>query len=113
MSTTIGTGSSLRVERALPSGGARFAARVECGASTGHCCWVAGAVCPFLRDDGAKASRRWVCTLRERLGSWEAVHADPGYLTVVAPVVRPLGVDCGDWPPPGQTCAECGVSRDG
>lgn len=81
------------------------------GLSTdGHCCWIDGEPCTFLRDDGHDASRRWVCTLRERLGSWAAVHADPGYIEKVAPTMRKFGqVDCGDWPGPGVTCAECGV----
>ena len=87
---------------------------VACGAAAGHCCWLGQAgVCPFLRDDG-DADRRWVCTLRERLGSWAAVHADLGYQARVAPTMRAHGqVDCGDWPGPGVTCGECGVSGDG
>jgi len=82
----------------------------ECRATAGHCCWIHG-VCPFLRDDGADAARRWVCTLRERLGSWAAVHANAEYLATVAPTMRRAGqVDCGDWPGPGKTCGECGVT---
>ena len=87
---------------------------VTCAAGVtteGHCCWINGAVCPFLRDDGAAASRRWVCTLREELGSWPAVHADQRYLTFVHLRDR-IGVDCGDWPRPGETCAECGAVGD-
>lgn len=83
----------------------------QCQAADGHCCWIVGGVCPLLRDDGPGASRRWVCTLRERLGSWQAVHTDPEYLRTVGPVVMELvGVYCGDWPRPGETCAECGVT---
>jgi len=82
-----------------------------CRAAAGHCCWIAGVVCPFLRDDGPAARRRWVCTLRERLGSWGAVHADLGYQGRVAPTMRAFDqVDCGDWPGPGVTCGECGVN---
>jgi len=81
-----------------------------CAATTGHCCWLHG-VCPFLRDDGADAARRWVCTFRERLGSWAAVHADPQYLATAGPIMHELtGVYCGDWPRPGETCNECGVT---
>jgi len=91
----------------------------------GHCCWINGQVCPFLRDDGPPqairwidstpyprphATRRYVCTLREELGSWEAVHQDARYLTFVAASVHSVvGVNCGDWPPPGETCVECGA----
>jgi hypothetical protein len=89
---------------------------VTCAAGVtteGHCCWIDGVVCPFLRDDGAAASRRWVCTLREELGSWPAVHADKRYLTFVRdPLHRVVEVDCGDWPPPGEKCAECGAIGD-
>ena len=81
----------------------------ECHAGEGHCCWLGShGVCEYLRDDGPG---RWVCTFRERLGSWEAVHADPEYRATVGPIVFALvGVYCGDWPRPGETCAECGVS---
>jgi hypothetical protein len=81
------------------------------GVSTDHCCYVAGVTCRFLRDDGPTRSRRWVCTLREKLGSWKAVHADPGYLEHVRPAwSRTPGVtDCGDFPLKGEACAECGV----
>ena len=82
-----------------------------CKADKGHCCWINGVVCPLLRDDGPDADRRWVCTPREQLGSWEAVHEDPEYLKLVAPTLRLLGqVDCGDWPGPGVICAECGAN---
>jgi hypothetical protein len=81
----------------------------ECRASSGHCCWIEGRVCPFLREDDGE--RRWVCTFRERLGSWEVVHADPEYLDTIGPLILGLtGVFCGDWPGPGVTCAECGAT---
>ena len=73
-----------------------------------HCCYLDGQVCSFLRDDGPEASRRWVCTFRERLGSWEAVHADSEYRREIAPTMLSLtGVLCGDWPPKGVTCGTC------
>ena len=81
-----------------------------CLATTGHCCWIAGAICPFVRDDGVQAARRFVCTLRERAGSWVAVHALPEYVEHVRPTLLLTGVDCGDWPPAGATCAECGAT---
>ena len=82
-----------------------------CQATSGHCCWIAGVVCPFLRDDGSSAARRWVCIFRERLGSWDAVHADREYMDTIGPMMIGLtGVLCGDWPPPSESCAECGVN---
>lgn len=86
-----------------------MAHRPRCGAKTGHCCWFGENPCRFLRDDGDSAHRRWVCTLREELGSWEAVHADPRYVEHVN-LKALLGVDCGDYPGPGMTCGECGVT---
>jgi hypothetical protein len=84
---------------------------VACEATDDHCCYIAGPPCRYLRDDGTGAALRWVCTLRERLGSWDEVHRDAGYLEHVAPVVRSVaGVDCGDWPPKGETCNACGVT---
>lgn len=82
----------------------------DCRAAAGHCCWIAGAVCPLLRDDGAAAARRWVCTARERAGSWTAAHALPEYIQHVRPTMLAIGVDCGSWPPAGDTCAECGAN---
>jgi hypothetical protein len=81
-----------------------------CGSGDDHCCWIVGGVCPFLRDDGVDASRRWVCTLREQLGSWKAVHRDHRYVEKVAPTMRRFGVECGEWPQPGARCEECGVT---
>lgn len=86
---------------------------VTCGAqnNTGHCCWINGTVCVFLRDDGLDATRRWVCTLREELGSWEAVHKDIRYIEKVRPTLDKFNqANCGYWPGPGVTCGECGVS---
>ena len=55
--------------------------------------------------------RRWACGLRRQLGSWEKVHADPGYTTHVRPHWQPQGIaDCGDWPRQAETCATCGVT---
>jgi len=70
-----------------------------------HCCWVAGQRCRYLVEnvDG----RRWACGLRAALGSWEAVHADPGYIEHVQSEWDKLGVieSCGAWGPgTGQCC---------
>ena len=85
---------------------------MECLASVDHCCYLGPfGVCPALRDDGPDASRRWVCTLREREGSWPRVHGSVAYIAsgIEAIVHDLVGVDCGDWPRPGETCATCGV----
>jgi hypothetical protein len=79
-----------------------------CG-RTDHCCWIVGRVCPHL-EEGTVPGRRWACGLRRRLGSWAAVHASPEYRRDVRPFwarFRP-DLDCGTWPPPGETCATCG-----
>ena len=84
-----------------------------CRASSDHCCYLGPfGVCPALRDDGVDAERRWVCTIREAKGSWAAAHASAPYReSGIGPIVRDLvGVDCGDWPRPGETCATCGVT---
>jgi hypothetical protein len=75
-----------------------------------HCCWVEGVRCPFLVEnvDG----RRYACGLRNELGSWEAVHADPGYQELVQPVWDRVGItSCGDWQPDEGVC--CRAPRDG
>lgn len=81
-----------------------------------HCCHLGKyGVCEHLADVHPVTGRRWICTLREQLGSWERVHVDPRYLDNVKPKLDDIGitVDCGDWPTPGQTCATCGVIGDG
>ena len=85
---------------------------VACEAGADHCCYLGPfGVCPALRDDGPGAARRWVCTIREAEGSWAAVHVAKAYRrSGIADIVNDLvGVDCGDWPRPGETCHTCGV----
>jgi hypothetical protein len=70
-----------------------------------HCCYVAGERCRYLVEnvDG----RRFACSLRLHLGSWEAVHADPRYRKHVQVVWDALGLGytCGSWvPQPGEAC---------
>lgn len=81
------------------------------GLSGDHCCHLGTAgVCTFL-EEGTVPGRRWACGLRRELGDWQAVHADARYLADVRPKLDAIGVtNCGDWPPPGMTCATCGVS---
>lgn len=79
------------------------------GNTPSPCCYLDGELCPFIRDDGHHADRRWVCRLREEHGNWTDVHTDPRYLSVVRPVWDRVGIsDCGDWPGPGERCGECG-----
>jgi hypothetical protein len=60
-----------------------------------ECCWVAGKPCIWLNGD--------LCSLREELGSWDAVHSDPRYLEDPAPTWRKYGIaDCGDF-----VCSSC------
>lgn len=77
-----------------------------------HCCWFAGRICEFLAEnvDG----RRWTCTLRAELGSWDAVHADPRYEPVKVRVLELSTAPalCGDWPPAGKRCNTCGMVGD-
>lgn len=72
-----------------------------------HCCWLGGSECRYLEKevDGHPYS----CALRRELGSWDAVHADARYLAHVRPFWDGFAphLDCGTWPPPGETCATC------
>ena len=43
-----------------------------------HCCYVNGAVCPFL-EENSERGQRWSCQLRRETGSWSAAVADPRY----------------------------------
>ncbi len=80
------------------------------GNTPDHCCYVAGVPCRFLEEDTVEG-RHWACGLRRRLGSWAKVHASKDYRTHVKPHWTTPGVnDCGDWPLPGETCAECGAT---
>lgn len=80
------------------------------GAADGdHCCWVANEVCRFLTISEQQGQRRFECSLRRDLGSWEAVHAHPGYQEHVQPVWDQIeGIDsCGSWQPsPGECCRQ-------
>ena len=84
-----------------------------------HCCWLAGRPCPFL-EEGTVEGRRWACGLRRELGSWDAVHDDPRYLSTVAPEWAalppfedgtPVIISCGDWPTPRNPCGTCGAKE--
>jgi hypothetical protein len=79
-----------------------------------HCCWVDGEICRFLEIDTVQG-RHWVCGLRRELGSWDKVHADSRYLEHVRPFWQRFNpsLNCGDWPPAGETCVVCEVIGDG
>lgn len=49
-----------------------------------HCCWMDGKACIFLQENKS-GEFRWTCSLREELGSWEAVHEDERYKEKVQP----------------------------
>lgn len=74
--------------------------------TTSHCCYVAGEVCRFL-EKNTVTGRVYACGLRRKLGSWDAVHADPGYRKYVQPVWDIHGIikSCGDFRPDGgESC---------
>lgn len=79
------------------------------GNGAAHCCWVDGAVCPFLETDTV-AGRHWVCGLRRQLGSWDRVHADARYLAVLQPMFDRIGGNCGTFGPAQAQCCYAGVS---
>lgn len=69
-----------------------------------HCCYVNGEPCRYL-EENTLPDRRWVCGLRRALGSWEAVHADPGYIEHVQSVWDEVGIEsCGAWGPGTNQC---------
>lgn len=69
-----------------------------------HCCYVDGIRCRFL-EENTVPGRRWVCGLFRRLGSWEAVHADPGYQEHVQTAWDRVGIEsCGAWGPGTNQC---------
>lgn len=72
-----------------------------------HCCYVRGEVCRYLEVNKGPG-REFVCSLRRDLGSWAAVHADPGYQEHVQSVWDEVGISsCGEWQPgPGQCCRQ-------
>lgn len=75
------------------------------GAGTGgtHCCYVAGERCRYLVEN--VNHRRWACGLYVELGSWAAVHADPGYQAHVQPEWDKVGIEsCGAWGPGTNQC---------
>ena len=81
----------------------------KCGTHDDHCCWFAGIECPYVTAS-KHPNFKYACSLREKYGSWEATHQSPEYLKDVKHKIKVEihgDIDCGDWPPPGQTC-HCG-----
>lgn len=66
-----------------------------------HCCWVGGEVCAHYLPNEPLGLR---CALMAELGSWSEVHVDPRYPASLTAA----GIECGNWPRPGQTCGDCG-----
>ena len=82
-----------------------------CGTASDHCCYLREhGVCTYVRPKTDDDEYQWKCSLRTDLGSWEAVHSSQEYQSNVKPKLIEIGIqqDCGDWPPPGQTCKTCG-----
>jgi hypothetical protein len=72
---------------------------------------VDGAICEFLRENVGE--RRWSCSLRVELGSWDKVYEDERYIEKILPMyIRKDATTrkCGEWPGPNTTCGECGLS---
>jgi hypothetical protein len=73
-----------------------------------HCCYVANAgVCRYL-EENTMPDRRYSCSLRRILGSWDAVHDDAGYKKYVQPMWDMRGGSCGEYPAVGELCVACG-----
>lgn len=75
------------------------------GNTEDHCCYLRGKPCPHL-EQHTMPDRKWVCGLRRKLGDWDKVLESEEYLTDVAPVFEPLGINCRDWPEP-TGCGNC------
>ena len=68
-----------------------------------HCCYVNGEACRFLVEN--VNGRRWACGLYVKYGSWEGVHADPGYQEYVQSYWDQVGIEsCGAWGPGSDQC---------
>lgn len=61
------------------------------------CCYLKGVLCKYVRHE-PDSERKWICTLREQLGSWEAVHENEDYKKDVKPILNELVMhDCGKY----------------
>lgn len=80
-----------------------------CGTSESHCCWIRGVQCPYVVPSPNEGFA-WACSLRLQEPDWQAVYARSEYTSIVRPSLTEAGIvqDCGDWPPAGVTCNDCG-----
>jgi hypothetical protein len=84
-----------------------------CANAADNCCYFSGVECPHLEVNTVEG-RHWVCGLRRRLGSWDAVYASAEWQRDVLPRAIACGLTehyrCDRWPPPGEVCASCGMT---
>lgn len=79
----------------------------ECnGLADDHCCYIHGVQCQYLVEN--QAGRRWACSLKIKYNDWDSVLASDEYRQDVAPKLKPMGINCRDWPGPGNHCGTCG-----
>jgi len=86
----------------------------KCGTTEDHCCWLFGEVCQYLRRAPQGSEYKWRCSLREQVNSWDDVYQMQEYQTNVQPKLDAMGygdIGCGDWPPPGTVCHDCGENK--
>lgn len=83
------------------------------GNNPDSCCYIRGVQCPFVVE--RVGERRWVCRLREILGSWEAVAESDAWEWAVEPMWKAAGLPdpedgrgCWDWPE--QDLQDAGVA---
>ena len=82
------------------------------GNSDDHCCYLGEqGVCRYL-EENTVPGRRWACGLRRQAKSWEKVYTYKRYQKNIRPALDKMGIkeNCGDWPPPGETCNTCGMN---
>jgi len=110
--------------------------KVSCtGNLPDHCCYLPNGgpngECKYLAKDviGLIPPRKFSCSLFNEYRAskpaawsdakiWDAAQADTRYQTDVLPLMYELSTrkgtgyfaTCKDWPPPGETCATCGLT---
>ena len=84
----------------------------NCGTGIDHCCYFKGEACQYVIAVN-RPPFKWACSLRDELGSWDAVYKDPRYIKNVKPKMSLVAgaehLDCGDWPEKTahKNCREC------
>ena len=82
----------------------------DCQAKEGHCCWIDGKECAYVKKD--TDGRLWSCGLLLEHGNWGDVYTDQRYIDNILPFFEVFDIGtlkCGEWPTPGKTCGECGI----